>query len=249
MLKVAALPKWIVPSLKSFFAPQTCELCRALLAATPALCTDCENILPRLSHSHCTICALPFVGEGLTAHRCAECIAKTPSFEQVCSPYEFKGPIVALLHAAKFGKRRETLEILARHSAGSFAELVTGFRPDYLLPMPLSWRRRLLRGFNQSYLLVQYLQREAGLKLPLYSGIQRKFTPPQARRSREERLRALKGVFILPNSHPLKDARILVIDDVLTTGATAQALSRILKKAGALEIRIFVIARVGKGRA
>ncbi len=245
-MKMLLAKNWIFPTLRSFFSPAHCEACQVSVSEDQELCGDCERGLRFLSPSHCEICALPFASEEISSHRCAECLEDPPSFDKVHALYEFTGSLPHLLRAGKFGKKLIIYPMLAQRGLSLFQQVVREVQPDYLVPMPLSWRRRWVRGFNQSYLLAKYLQKCSNLEIPFFLEVGRKHSAPQAQRDRQQRLRALKGVFSLKDPGRIKNKKLLLIDDILTTGATAQALSRQLKKMGAREVQVFVIGRVGK---
>jgi ComF family protein len=230
-------------TLQKLWSPPTCETCSNLVKAIPSLCESCRQNLKPLK-AHCEICALPFESLASSPHRCAECLRKPPSFNKVTSVFEFAGPIIPLLHGFKFGRRMELARLLAIESREKFSEVLESFQPDLLLPIPLSWWRRFRRGFNQSYLLTDGLIKQLKLNIPILTGMKRKQTAPQAKKSREERLKALKQAFRLSSKNSIKGKTILVIDDIMTTGATAQSVSSLLKKSGAREIQVFTIARV-----
>jgi len=229
--------------LRSWLAPPCCELCPRLIDDVPGLCPVCAGHWIELSPSRCEICADPFEGQGLSSHRCGTCMAQRPSFAKVSSAVEFEGSAVALLHALKFGGRKSALRPLAQKAGPSFRAAVENFGPDFLLAMPLGWLRRWRRGFNQSQLLLRALLRHTGIAVPVWRGARRRTTPPQARMGREARSRILKASFRPLPPKSLKDLRILVVDDVLTTGATAEALSKCLLQAGAASVQVFAFAR------
>jgi ComF family protein len=182
----------------------------------------------------------------LSPHPCQDCLTRPPSYRKATAVFEFEGSASTLLHAAKFRGNTRALKWLARQAQANFLELCEEFQPQYLLPVPLSWRRKWKRGFNQSYLLAHYLRKAYGKDLPIWQEIRRSHTEAQSQKNRKDRLRALKGVFSLRRISSLQGAKILVMDDVMTTGATVETLSRAVLAAGAGEVRVFVLARVGK---
>lgn len=133
--------------------------------------------------------------------------------------------------------------VLAEKGGDSFRSAVGSFDPDLLVPMPLGWLRRWRRGFNQSYLLLKSLRHRAGIDVPIWRGVRRRTRAPQARLDRAARQRALSGAFLPIRSGDLKGRRLLIVDDVLTTGATAESLSKCLLQAGAHSVQVFAFAR------
>ncbi len=231
-------------TLRRIVAPPCCEACQAQLFQNCFLCKSCETELRLLPVNRCDICALPFQSDSASAQRCGGCLLRSPSFEKASACFEFEGSAGKLLRAAKFQNQPRLMEYLARRTLLLFEERMDEFRPDFLLPMPLHWWRRLRRGFNQSYLLALHLRRLAKVSTPFLQGIRRRYSPPQSDRGREERLKALRDGFQCKAKLTEGGCKILVIDDVLTTGATAEALSAALKKAGASAVEVLVVARV-----
>ena len=234
---------------RHLFAPPRCEACETTIGESPGLCEDCQNSLKPLNPSHCQICAVPFGSEGLSAHPCSECILNPPSFQKVWAGYHYEGAVIPLIHRIKFGKQVDGLKILSQRLAEKFHEACLEFQPDLVIPVPLSWWRQFLRGFNQSYLLLRYLQKNSGQKVPIHWGLHRRHTRAQAKKDRVSRLRSLKRVFRISPSPAIQSRKILLVDDVLTTGATAEALAAGLRKAGAHDVGVFVLARVEKKKS
>jgi ComF family protein len=214
-----------------------------LIDEPPGLCADCAGHWVELSPWRCELCADPFAGQELSAHRCGACLQNPPSFEKVSSAVEFEGSAVGLLHALKFSGRKSALRPLAAKGELAFRAAVEAFAPDFLVAMPLGWLRRWRRGFNQSYLLLKALRGHAGVEVPIWRGAQRRTTAPQARLGRGDRQRALARSFLPLKPGSLRDRKVLVVDDVLTTGATAEGFSKCLLQAGARSVQVFAFAR------
>ncbi|HKY64332.1 MAG TPA: ComF family protein [bacterium] len=229
--------------LRSCLAPPCCELCPRLIEEPPGLCAACAGLWVELSLWRCELCADPFAGQGLSAHRCGVCLQNPPSFEKVHAAVEFDGSAVGLLHALKFGGRRSALGPLAEKGAPHFRAAVETCAPDFLVAMPLGWSRRRRRGFNQSYLLLRALSRGARIEVPVWRGGRRRTREPQARLDRGARQRVLAGSFLPLKPGSLAGRRILLVDDVLTTGATAESFSKCLLQAGARSVQVFAFAR------
>lgn len=194
----------------------------------------------------CTICALPFAAEEASSHRCDECIRQPPTFGKVTAAFEFKGPMLPLWHRVKFGASLYPLKSLTLRALPWFKAALVELEPDFILPMPLHFTRRFRRGYNQSYLLAKALQEQAGSNIPILRGIRRAYRRPQARKTREARLAMLEGGFRFRAKIAQEASKVLLVDDVLTTGATAESLSRVLKEAGATRVDVFVLGRVAK---
>ncbi|MCB1214716.1 MAG: ComF family protein [Deltaproteobacteria bacterium] len=230
-------------SLKESLFPPLCELCGKGAKSFVSLCDACQHGVLPLPKSHCLCCAQPFISQETRAHLCSVCLKEKPSFTKVFSPFLMEGSIQRLLHQVKFGSQISTVQVLAQLAAPSFKKAVQEFLPDLLLPVPLSRLRLLRRSFNQSVLLSKELLSASSLDLDLDFSIGRRYQRPQAQKKRADRLKALGGAFSFRKPKSFEGLKILIVDDVLTTGATAEALTRLCLKARAREVGVWVLAR------
>ena len=173
------------------------------------------------------------------AGQCALCRLGANGFDQVYSFGSYEGPLRRLIHLFKF----EGVQPLAKPLGGFLALALpreTNF--DAIVPMPLHWRRRWERGFNQSELLAEEIGRR--WNAPVRRVVKRKrATAPQAGLTSAQRRLNVRGAFSVKPGTSLKGLRILLVDDVLTTGATASACARVLKRAGASHVSFLALAR------
>lgn len=223
---------------------QTCLLCDEPADSANSLCVSCESELPWLG-ARCQVCALPLPHAGLT---CGGCLQRAPRFDRVEAPWRYAFPVDSLItrfkHQAKWPLGRLLGELLSQHLLHAFGEGLT--RPDLLLPVPLAERRQRQRGFNQAALLAQWLSEQ--LHLPLQQHwLQRVIdTPAQQQLDAATRKRNLRRAFALAPKSQVSGLHLALVDDVLTTGATAESLARLLKKAGATRVDIYCLARTPK---
>ncbi|MEX6502890.1 ComF family protein [Pseudomonas zhanjiangensis] len=223
---------------------QHCSLCDEAADTAYSLCSGCEAELPWLGE-HCRVCALPLLGAGLT---CGGCLRRAPRFDRVEAPWRYAFPIDSLItrfkHQAKWPLGRLLGELLARHLRHAFDEGLT--RPDLLLPVPLGERRQRQRGFNQAELLAGWLGEQ--LRLPLQAAWLRRTsdTPAQQQLDAAARQRNLRRAFALAPASRVSGLHLALVDDVLTTGATADCLARLLKRAGAARVDVYCLARTPK---
>jgi len=217
--------------------PISCVLCGA--GARPGVsrfCEPCEASLPRLDDERCEICALP-----LTSGRvCGACLADPPAYDAVCVPYAYAFPIDALIHAYKYGGDLSLAPVLARVLLMSVRTSVRT-HPDVLIPMPLARARLRERGFNQAHEIARHLGR--ALRIAVVSNALRKVseTPPQAALPWKARARNVRGAFVCDAD--LTGRHVAIVDDVMTTGATLNEVARSLKRAGAVRVSGWVVAR------
>jgi ComF family protein len=191
--------------------------------------------LCRNSH-HCDLCALP-LPRGTP--RCGACLARPPPFARTLAPWLYEDYLAYIIGRWKYAGQRRLTPLLADlwlEAAGSDG------RMDLLVPVPLHWRRRWQRGFNQSELLSrELLALGAANALAPTLVKRRRQTPAQQGLHADERRRNLRGAFTV--SKPCDNLRLAVVDDVLTTGATASAVARALRDAGAGHVEIWCLAR------
>ena len=214
--------------------PQHCLLCGASAPKQP-LCKDCHAGLPWLTLTRCPQCALPTHAGNV----CGACLSHPPRFDAVTAAFVYAWPLSTLIHHYKYAGNLA----LTRPLADALARLIST-PVDVIVPMPLAPLRLRERGFNQALELARFLSRATGL--PLAAGACRRVrdSAPQAALPWQDRAKNIRGAFVCDAD--LSGKRVAVIDDVLTTGATLNELARNLRKAGALEIHGWVVARTLK---
>lgn len=232
----------MLTTLLHLLSPALCDLCEIPVAPGEWMCAPCETALPLLPESRCNQCARPWEDAKASTHRCGDCLRRQWSFDRVHARYALSEGMAPLLHRVKFGRRPYPLRWLVERNLAYFRELLEAFQPDLLVPMPLSWRRNWWRGFNQSHVLAEAILRETRFPAKLHDAVRRAHRDPQARKKISARL-SEKFFFTALEPKALKDRRVFIIDDILTTGATADALSRCLKRAGASAVEVLVLAR------
>jgi ComF family protein len=193
----------------------------------------------------CAACGLPLAAADLPAGwRCARCRDRPPAFDRLLALWRYEPPLDGVVQALKFGR----LDYLGRHLAEALAAgLGDALSPfDRVVPVPLHWRRRFARGYNQAQLIARPLARRLGL--PCVAALsRRRATPPQTSLGRAGRLANLRRAFSVPRPSRIRDLRILLVDDVATTGATLDAAAAALKAAGATAVTAVVAARTTAG--
>ncbi|MBF7728516.1 ComF family protein [Pseudomonas sp. N040] len=220
---------------------QHCLLCAQPAHSPVPLCTDCEVELPWLG-PHCRICAIPLAAEGLA---CGECLRKPPAFTHVEAAWRYRYPVDSLItgfkHQSRWPQGRLLAELLAAHLRHAFDHGLP--RPAFLLPVPLTKRRLRQRGFNQAGLLANWLGQ--ALELPVESSwlLRLQDAPAQQQLDAAARKRNLRQAFGLAGHARITGQHLALVDDVMTTGATAEAAARLLIKAGAARVDLYCLAR------
>ena len=222
--------------------PQHCALCGLRSGRDIPLCHACQEDL-QPNASHCVLCALPLPAVTLAVGRlCGNCQRKPPSFHSALAPWLYTEHLAHLIKRWKFSRDTRLTKVLARLWLAGGKELVI---PDLIVPVPLHWRRLCRRGFNQSDLLA----RELRLQCPLLQQVpivtrrvrRRRATAAQSGMDASARTRNLRGAFTV--NLACDKLRVAIVDDVLTTGATAAALATALNNAGASRVDVWCIAR------
>lgn len=213
--------------------PGRCVLC--LDPAPAGLCTGCASDLARPGPA-CPTCAepLPFAGD------CPSCQRSPPPLDAVWTPFVYAWPLSQLLLAYKGGGRPQLARPLGSLLAGHLPAIATA-GVDRVIPVPLHERRLVHRGFNQAEDLARVLCRHRGLRIDTGSVTRVRATPSQQGLSRRARRANLRGAFAVPGD--LSGERILLLDDVMTTGTTLNELADAVRRAGAARVTAVALAR------
>jgi len=194
----------------------------------------------------CPHCGLPFAGVGID-HLCDRCRRRPPRFDQAraCALYdtgpETPSPLAAVVHQFKYNRDVTLAPLLADLLA---ARCPYGNHYDVLVPVPLHIERLRWRGFNQAVLLARRLARLWSVHLDPFLLTRIRPTPPQVGLDEGERRRNIVGAFAVRHVERIRRRRVLLVDDVYTTGATVNECARVLKRNGARRVDVLVLARV-----
>ena len=218
--------------------PETCPSCNGPSQShrTAPFCRRCWAGIQPYRGPSCRTCGLPLPSS--YADRCGECIADPPEYRTHQSFGLYDGTLREAIHRLKYGKLRRLAPPLADFL---FSMEVPGV--DYIVPVPLHPSRLKQREFNQAGLVARHLSRRTGTPLDLLSLEKVKNTPPQVGLPRRQRLANERRAFRLCNDSPLRGRRVLLVDDVATTGATLRACARALAEGGATLIHAVTLAR------
>ncbi len=229
----------LISSSISYFFPSVCSLCKSFEIQAPIqLCEPCKNQLEELNDSVCPRCGDPASSE-LGSYTCGDCLKSDLPFESCRSIYSLKKPFSDLLYLFKFKNSELCLNLFTEKLSAQISSMPT---LDYLLPVPSHWFSLIRRGYNPSLILAKALSKK--VKIPLeFSSLKRvKRGSAQKTLNRQQRLKNIRNVFSLTKKHPFKNKKVLLIDDVYTTGATLIECAKVLKKAGA-EVYGLTLAR------
>jgi ComF family protein len=212
--------------------PQQCMLCTATIVGS-VVCDACYRHLPWLTAMRCPQCALPTA----TGDVCGACLSHPPRFDTVCAAFEYVWPLAPLIHQYKYAGNLA----LARFFGRALAQSAHQHLVDVLIPMPLAPARLRGRGFNQALEIARVVSKHNGVALDANACRRVRDATPQAVLPWSERVKNIRGAFVCDAD--LRGKRVAIVDDVMTTGATFNELARNLRKAGAIEIQGWVVAR------
>lgn len=228
-----------------FALPPRCAGCGSVTASQGAFCFGCWSKLDLLGPPCCARCALPFDFAEDEEALCAGCMASPPDFDRLRAAVSYGELARNVALKLKYGRRPGIADTMA----GLMERHLDAFDDPILCPVPLHRWRIWRRGYNQSALIASALAKRRRLELRQDLLLRVKATPPLKGMGPIERRRTVRGAFRLGDRHreEIKGRNILIVDDVFTSGATASACARILRRAGAGEIGVLCWARVVRG--
>ena len=248
--------KFIGQGLCDLFYPPHCLICRSFIPRSPQkissdsslkkitefLCPECAKKISYNFPPFCVQCSR-HLSKPLTHSRCKECFEKSPHFDFAWSACLYQEPLKGLIHQFKYGQKT-----LLRHV---FRQLMTSFLRQYyfdicqfdaVIPIPLSHARERERGYNQAQLLAQDIAKEFDLRLCANNLIRIRHTKNQALLSEKERWTNIHRAFRIKQSPKFSQRSVLLVDDLLTTGATTSEAALTLKEAGAKTVGVLTLA-------
>ncbi len=218
--------------------PPTCILCGSTGFNSKDICETCYHRLPR-NHLCCYRCAEIFAATIAVPALCGRCLSETPAFDETYAPFIHQDEIRHLITGLKFGAQFKNARLLG----GLLAEVVdkAGEKPDCIIPVPLHQARYRERGFNQALEIARTVSLSLQIPIDYASCIRHKDTPHQTGLSAKKRQHNLKRAFSVQKS--IHAQHVAILDDVMTTGSTANALATELKKAEVSRVDVWVCAR------
>jgi competence protein ComFC len=227
----------------SLLYPATCTICGKHVRAGEYLCSGCEAKIVRIVAPFCQICSEPFEGSISSVFTCANCAHRTIYFEAAVAAYRGRGIIREIIHQFKYARQIHLRHLVARWLRAALDdERLRDVSLDVIVPVPLHPARQRERGFNQASLLAELLSAQTSIpSKPLLERI--RYTTTQTALDRSERMENLHNAFRLRKNADVRGLRVLLIDDVLTTGSTLSECARVLKRAGAMSVHAATAAR------
>lgn len=238
-------------TLLSFFFPPRCPVCDCLRWPWEAVCCPgCRRKLSELGESVCYRCGRPTEE---TEEYCASCRKRPPSFDRGFSAFRYEGAAREAVLGFKFSEREASGGFFAGELLLLHGQELRAFAADAVVPVPIHRRKLRLRGYNQAQVLAQALA--DGLRLPCEPRllVRTRFTAPQKELNAAERLKNLTGAFAVSPRFRRKKRRmpesVLLVDDILTTGSTLEACTRVLKDGGVRRVAVVTVCSVGNPSA
>jgi ComF family protein len=236
--------KTLFSGLADLVFPPECTACGALVnRSTDTFCDSCFSRIRFIRSPLCPRCGIPYGSEGERDHLCADCILSEAYVSMARAAGEFGSTLLDVVHKFKYQGLTAAGEALGRFMAGLDYE---GLRiRDYtlIIPVPLHRKKLRERGFNQAVILAAEISRRHGVPMDFVSVKRRIHTEPQAGLGRDDRLRNMKGAFEVVKPEAVADEKILLIDDVYTTGSTVGECAKALRESGAGDVSVLTLAR------
>ena len=229
-LTMRAFLSSVYSALVEFIYPPRCALCDV-----PILCKEGLGEVERLSVCDVCVASMNRLEADFTAPHLAHVW-----FDRARSVYPFEGRLRSALHGFKYGERFDLTDYLTGMLK---SEVLSMELPDVIIPVPLHPKRLRRRGFNQAVVVARPLSKRLGIAFDADTLVRSSDPGPQVDRERKERIRAVKGIFDVKDPQKIIRKKVLLIDDVFTTGATVNECARVLKKSGAARVEVLTIAR------
>lgn len=222
--------------------PPKCVLCEKVLFVGEQICTKCRKKLPFVGQYYCMKCGKPIENE---KEYCAGCQRKKYYFERNVSLWTYSPQLKKSLYRFKYSNKRYYAKYYASEIYKKYGRLIFSWNIDVVVPVPLYYKKRRKRGYNQAEVLARELCKLTKLPIDTKMVVRTKNTVPQKQLNEKERQKNVKDVFQIGKS-VVKLKKILLIDDIFTTGSTVNEIAKILKEAGCDSVYVVTLC-VGRG--
>jgi competence protein ComFC len=226
-----------------FLWPAVCAVCSSPIEEDSGnLCRACwQSLSAAVGHDYCRRCGRQVSRYGIVNGRCGGCIEEDLEYEGLCRVGFYDGTLKSMLAGFKFQDKVELMDHIGPVFKQAFTAAGFDSRVQVLVPVPLHWRRRFQRGFNQSYLLAKYLKNKS---MQISEDLVRiRYTPHQWQMQTDsQKRRNVRDAFTVREGHPFEGRSVCLVDDITTSGATLVECARTLKEAGAVSVYAAVVA-------
>jgi ComF family protein len=244
ILRTGAAVRAALGAIADLIVPPCCLACRTPLASHHVLCGACWRRVQFIRAPLCDVTGIPLPYDSGERVVSAAALAHPPAYDRARAVAHFSGSMRTLVHHFKYADRHDARQLFGQWLAESGRDLLPGI--DVIVPAPMTRLRLFLRRFNQSAVLAQELARQTGIPADPHLLVRARSTPRQVGLTRDQRRRNVAGAFRVAAGRlkELNGRNILLIDDVITTGATVNACARALKRAGAQRVDVLALGLV-----
>ncbi len=231
-------------ALSDLFFPPVCAFCEAAINESEAfLCEACDDSMDEVSGLVCFQCGLPVPGLAASGSgRCGQCLVNPPAYDRARYGVYYNGVVRDALVRFKFAGALHTAVALSQILAEAFRRHFQPADFDLVVPVPIHRTRLIHRGFNQVVLLAEKLSQDTGIPLDRASFRKIKDTPPQVGLTRAARVKNLRGSFGIQRPNRIRGRKVLLVDDVATTGSTIAEAAKTIMRGGAAGVDVLVLA-------
>lgn len=228
--------------------PPRCISCGELVNDVGSLCGKCWAEIDFINEPLCISCGYPLEPTAGKNSICGHCIMEEPPYKAGRSVFCYNDKSKSLILDFKYSDKIQSAKRYATWMLNSAKDLIED--SDYIVPVPLHWRRLVERRYNQAAIISNEIAKISGKKVLSQGLIRKKYTPPQVSLTRKQRLKNVKGAFAVnPRlAERIKGKKLVLVDDVMTTGATINECVEILNKAGAAAVFVVTLGRTVEGR-
>jgi ComF family protein len=221
--------------------PPRCLACGETVGEPDAMCGRCWGSMTFFSPPWCAVCGTPFAHPMGEDALCGACASERRSWDRARAVLRYDKHSRHLVLGLKHGDRTHVARAFGRWMLRAGSEVLLG--ADLLVPVPLHWTRLFQRRYNQAALLAQAIRSAGGPEVAADWLVRRRRTPMQGRLGPASRERNVRGAFAIQAGRSFAGKRVVIVDDVMTTGATVEECARILKRAGAASVGVLTLAR------
>ena len=231
--------KQALSSLMNYILPHRCSTCSGLVDQEQGLCTPCFAKLNFVASPYCFCCGFPFEFLIEGQNLCGRCVTKQPNYDLARSLFKFDLESKKIIHAFKYNDRTEHSQMFARLLIARYKKEIDDV--DLIVPVPMHRIKRIFRQYNPAQILAQDISDL--LKIPMIPDvlIKTKWTKAQTKLTKYEREKNLSGSLAFNTKRMVKGLKILLVDDVRTTGSTSNSCTKILKKSGATSVKLITV--------
>jgi ComF family protein len=232
--------KQALSSLVNYILPNRCSTCSGLIGQEQGLCTSCFAKLNFVTSPYCSCCGFPFEFAIEGQNLCGRCVAKPPNYDLARSLLKFDLESRRIIHAFKYNDRTEHSQMFAKLLVARYKKEID--EVDLIVPVPMHRIKRIFRQYNPAQILAQDISDL--LKIPMIPDvlIKTKWTKAQTKLTKYERKRNLSGSLEFNTKRMVKGMKVLLVDDVRTTGTPCNSCAKILKRAGVTSVKLVTVS-------